>query len=130
MVGQIVGREAPISTSFNAIACLRFGRLRTAIGKALHEKRRAVVNESAGLLRVDIGQVLVLDRARLAARPAIGLARIRVDSVGDELLPLGEQFKLLLRAVGGGQIGDDFGERRERPKREATFGRAPNAGST
>ena len=75
----------------------------------------------------DLGELVVGRVQRRAAVPGKGLAGVRVDAEGNELLPVAEDLDLVRGAVGRLEGGRHFRERGRGAKRQGALGQAPEA---
>lgn len=72
----------------------------------------------------DVRQIVVADRGQVAAEPTVGLFRVGVDAMGNDLLAIAEELELL--RVVAREIRGDLGERPVCAKRDGPLGRSAN----
>src|SRR5439155_10193724 len=76
----------------------------------------------------DIGQIIARDVGRIAERPDIGFASVRMNSSGDDLLTVTHEFDFLAGlTVGVNQIDGNLGEWIRSTKRDRALRRFADA---
>src|ERR1019366_9509086 len=105
-----------------------FLRRRCLVSKAFAQQLHCIMDEGLSLVLAYVRQVFALDRARLTAVPPVRLVSVRMNAEGCKLLPVAQQFNLLIcAAIGCGEARRYLLERCVCSKRHRTFRRIADA---
>ena len=108
---------------------LRAGRAcRAGVAEIAAQQLDDIVDQLLRLGLADIGQIIARDVGRIAERPGIRLAGVRMNAGDDDLLAVAQEFDFLAgAAVGGDQVGGDLGEWISGAKRNRALRRLADA---